>query len=289
VSVTAETTGAAIAGVTRAEEEELERKTRQKSPGRGGEPTGCRNRRCDEEQRSEDGEEGGRELAATVSCKAEREGGDEVFDDEDREHEIGLPVAEAAKVDEPLDGDRARRDVDAGREHDRCRSEAEGRHTERDPDRAVREQVGATAQGEMAAAAGQSAEAELEPDEEEEEDQAELGDEVRHLGRLDQAEEGGLVWAEDESGEQIGGDRRHSEPVRDQPEAGEEGHGDGELGERHGRTAGCVRGLREPLRARPGTPRRCRRARSSRSGSWRGTAGDTARRSRTRRPGGSQS
>ena len=40
-------------------------------------------------------------------------------------------------------------------------------------------------------------------------------------------------------------------------------------------------------RRRPGSSRRCRRGRSSRPGSWRGTAGDSPRRSRTRAPAGS--
>ena len=69
------------------------------------------------------------------------------------------------------------------------------------------------------AAPRQPLEAELEAEEEEEEDQPELGDEVRHLGRLDQAERGRLVRAEQEAGEQVGRDRGEPDAARDEARA----------------------------------------------------------------------
>ncbi len=66
----------------------------------------------------------------------------------------------------------------------------------------------------MAAAADEPVDAELEAEEEEQEDEADLGDELRHLGGLDEAEDLRLVRAEDDPGEQVGRDGRHAEPAR---------------------------------------------------------------------------
>ncbi len=59
---------------------------------------------------------------AAARHDAEHEPDDEILRDEDREHEVGLVVRQAAEVDQALDGDRARRDVDRRGEDDRRRS-----------------------------------------------------------------------------------------------------------------------------------------------------------------------
>ena len=53
----------------------------------------------------------------------------------------------------------------------------------------------------------------------------------RHLGRLDEAQEGRLVRAEEQAGEQVGGNRGQPEATRQQAEPGENRHRDGELSE----------------------------------------------------------
>ena len=67
-----------------------------------------------------------------------------------------------------------------------------------------------------------------------ERDDPELGHELGHLGRLDDAEELGRVRAEQDSGREIGRDGREPEAARDQPERPEDGESGGELLERHG-------------------------------------------------------
>ena len=57
--------------------------------------------------------------AAARGGETEHERDDEVLEDEDREHEVGLVVAEPPEVDQALDRDRARGDVDARGEHER--------------------------------------------------------------------------------------------------------------------------------------------------------------------------
>ena len=98
----------------------------------------------------------------------------------------------------------------------------------------VDHEVGRTTAPEVAPAAEQPVDAELEPEEEEKEDQPDLGDEVRHLGRLDELDDLRLVRPEEDPREQIGGDRREPEAARGQPQDAEQRDGDGKLGERHG-------------------------------------------------------
>jgi hypothetical protein len=83
------------------------------------------------------------------------------------------------------------------------------------------------------AAAAEAVERELEPEEEEEEDDAELGDEVGHLGRLDHAQLARLVRPEEEAGEQVRRDRRETHAAGAEAEDREDGDGDGQLRERH--------------------------------------------------------
>jgi hypothetical protein len=83
------------------------------------------------------------------------------------------------------------------------------------------------------AAPQQPFEAELESEEEEEEHKPELGDEARHVRRLDEREHLRLVRPQEEPGEEIGRDRGEPETARDEPERGENGNGDRELFEGH--------------------------------------------------------
>ena len=85
----------------------------------------------------------------------------------------------------------------------------------------------------MATAPSQPRERELEPEEEEQEDDSELGDELRHLGLADEGQLLGLVRAEQEPGEEVGGDRGQPDPPSDEAEHAQHGDGDGELGEGH--------------------------------------------------------
>ena len=80
----------------------------------------------------------------------------------------------------------------------------------------------------------QPVDAELEPEEEEEEDEPDLGDEVRHLGRLHELDDLRVVRPEDDPGEQVRGDRGEPEAARGEPENAEQRDGDGKLGEGHG-------------------------------------------------------
>ena len=121
--------------------------------------------------------------AAARGGEAEHERDREVLEDEDREHEVGLVVGEPAEVDQPLDRDRARGDVDAGGEDERREARAEGDQADDEPEPGVRDEVDRTAEPDVPARARQPLEAELEAEEEEQEDEAELGDELGHLGR----------------------------------------------------------------------------------------------------------
>ena len=85
----------------------------------------------------------------------------------------------------------------------------------------------------MAAASQNAVERELEPEEEEQEDDPDLGHEARNLGRLDQAQDLGLVRPEEQSREEVGGNRGKSEAARDEAEHAEDGDCDGEVAELH--------------------------------------------------------
>ena len=156
---------------------------------------------------------------------------DDVLEDEDREDEIGLVVREAPEVDQPLDDHRARGDVDAGGKDERREREPERDHTDDQADGGVDRQVDGPAEPDMASASQQALEAELEAEEEEQERDAELGDEGRHLGRLDEAQEGRLVRAEQQSGQQVGGNRGEPEAPGQQAQPGEHRDRDGKLSE----------------------------------------------------------
>ena len=101
------------------------------------------------------------------------------------------------------------------------------------PTPGVHREVDRPADDRVATGCAQPTERELEAEEEEQEDEAELGDEVRHLGRLDQREELRLVRAEEQPCEQVGRDRGQSEAAGDQPQDTEHRDRDGELRERH--------------------------------------------------------
>ena len=88
----------------------------------------------DEAERLGDGHEGRAEPASAGGGEAEHACDDDVLEDEDREHEIGLVVGEAPEVDQPLDDHRARRDVDAGGKDERREREPERDYTDDQPD-----------------------------------------------------------------------------------------------------------------------------------------------------------
>ena len=85
----------------------------------------------------------------------------------------------------------------------------------------------------MAATSQNTVEREFEPEEEEQEDDPDLGHEARNLGRLDQAQDLGLVRPEEQSREEVGGNRGKSEAARDEAEYAEDGDRDGEVAELH--------------------------------------------------------
>ncbi len=207
--------------------------------------------RSDESQRLGDENERVRHVPTSGCRESEHEGDDDVLEDEDGEDEVGLVVTQAAEVDEPLHRDRARGDVHARREDERSEREAEGCHADDQPEPEVRNEVDRAAETEVAAAPAESRQRELEPEEEEQEDDAELGDELRHLGLTDQRQLLGLVRAEQETCEQIGRDRRQPDSASDEAEHAQHGDGYGELGEGHG----CILPPRaESLLPRAGRP-----------------------------------
>jgi hypothetical protein len=120
--------------------------------------------------------------------EAEHEADYEVLGDEDRQPEVCLVVRQAAEVDQPLDGDRARGDVDRRGEDERAEAEPERRHSDREAEARVDEKVDRPADKGVVAAAHEAAERELQAEEEEQEDEPDLGNEVSHLGRADEAE-----------------------------------------------------------------------------------------------------
>ena len=172
---------------------------------------------------------------AAARSKAERECDHEVLGDEDRQHEVGLVVCKPPKVDQPLDRHCARGDVDRRGQDQRREAEPEGSHADQQAEAGVHREIDRPADQGMTATAREPAERELEAEEEEQEDEADLGDEVRHLGRIDQREERRLVRAEEQPCEQVGRDRGQPEAARDQPQDPEHRDRDGELRERHRR------------------------------------------------------
>ena len=86
------------------------------------------------------------------------------------------------------------------------------------PSAEVRRQVDDATDPEVPAGAREPRQRELEAEEEEQEDDPELGDEVRHLRGLNQSELLRLVRPEEQTCEQVGGDRREPESTRDQAE-----------------------------------------------------------------------
>ena len=82
----------------------------------------------------------------------------------------------------------------------------------------VDDEVRRAAQADVPAAPHEPLEAELEAEEEQQEDEPDLGDEVRHLRRLDELDDVGLVRPEDDPGEEVGGDRGEPEPACREPE-----------------------------------------------------------------------
>ena len=184
-----------------------------------------------EPQRLRESDEGRTDAVPTGRREAEHARDDDVLEDQDGEDEVGLVVGEAAEVDQPLHDHGTRRDVDTGREDERREAEAECRDPDEQAEAGVEDQVDRAADPEMATAAREPVVAELEPEEEEQEDDPELGDELRHLGRLDQAEDLRLVRPEQEAGKDVGGDCREPEAPGREAQHGEHRHGYRELRE----------------------------------------------------------
>ena len=235
------------------EQEELELEPREESAERRPEPAGDRERRADEDQRLRRHERR-RPCPATAGRDEAEDGGDrDVLEEEDRQDEIGLVVGEPPEVGQRLDRDRARRDVDAGRDDERGEADAEGRPTHEQPEARVDEEIRGAAEPDVPATPDEPLDAELEAEEEEEEDQSDLGDELRHLGGLDEADEVRIVRAEDDPREQVGRDRGEPEPARRETEDAEERDRDRELGEGHRRPF-LPRGGALPAASHLGTP-----------------------------------
>ena len=74
----------------------------------------------------------------------------------------------------------------------------------------------------MLATADEPAECELQAEEEEQEHKPDLGDEVRHLGRPDEAGDLRLMRPEEEPRKQISRDGRNAQPVGAQAESSEQ-------------------------------------------------------------------
>ena len=215
------------------EQEELAREPAQQPVDRAGEEPGCRQRQREEQQRLEDDPQRLAEPAAAAAGEAEHDREDDVLEDEDRKDEIRLVVGETAEVDQALDGHGARGDVDRGGDDQRGEAEPECGDPDDEAERGVHEQVDRPAETDVPAAPRESLQAELEAEEEEEEDEPELGHEVRHLGRLDHAQQIRLVRAQQEPCEQVRRDRGEPDAACQKPEPAEDGNGDGELGEGH--------------------------------------------------------
>jgi hypothetical protein len=158
--------------------------------------------------------------AAASGGEPEHEPDREVLRDQDRQHEIGLVVGQAAEVDEPLDGDRARGDVDRRGEDERAEADPERRDPDDQAEAGVGEEVDRPADERVLAAAHEPVERELEAQEEEQEHEADLGQEVRHLGGTDEAERLRLVRSEQQAREQVGRNRGQAGAARDEPESG---------------------------------------------------------------------
>ena len=216
-----------------AEQEELARQPLEHQVERPAQPLRRGERQRDEAERLADERQRRGERAAAAAREAEHEGDREVLGHEDREHEVGLVVGEAPEVDQPLHGDRARRDVDRAGEDQRPEVEPEGGDADGEAEPHVQHEVDAAADDRVPAAAREAAERELEAEEEEQEHDPELSDELGHLGRVDQAEDLRLVRPEQQAGEQVRGDRREAEAVRDETKQTERRDRDGELGEGH--------------------------------------------------------
>jgi hypothetical protein len=101
--------------------------------------------------------------------KTEHERDHEILEQQDRQHEVGFLVGEAPEVDQALDGDRARRDVDPGAEDECAEAEPECGEADDEADAPVDDEVDRSAESEMTAGPREPAQAELEPEEEEQE------------------------------------------------------------------------------------------------------------------------
>src|SRR6188472_2569222 len=267
------------------EEEELELEPAELPADPGAEETrGCERRR-DEHERLRGDARGLRHAAAARRDESEHRGDGDVLEEQDREHEVRFVVREAPEVDQCLHRDRARGDVDAGGEDKRGERRAERDQPDEEAEPDVDDQVSRAAQADVTAAPHEPLEAELQPEEEQKEDQPDLGDEVRHLRRLDELDDVRLVRPEDDPGEEIRGDRGEPEPTRRKPENAKHSDGDGELGERHPSTPSASRLERAPPTL---ALSRKRRRRVSSSGGRRQAASaypTTARRTRSSTPG----
>ena len=144
-------------------------------PARRGEARG------DERERLRQEHERLRRPTSACGREAEHERDHEILEDEDREHEVRLVVAEAPEVDQPFHRDRARGDVHAGGEHERRVREPERGDADEEAEAEVEGEVDEASETHVAAGPADARQAELEPEEEEEEDDAELRQEVGHL------------------------------------------------------------------------------------------------------------
>ena len=125
-------------------------------------------------------------LAATAAAKPSMNAIDEVLEDEDREDEVGLVVGEPPEVDQPLDRDRARRDVDARGEDEAAEVVPKAATPTTRPSPAFTTRSIGPPSPTWRPRPDEPREAELEAEEEEEEDDPELRDELGDLGGADE-------------------------------------------------------------------------------------------------------
>ena len=220
------------------QQQELRSKPGEQAVDRTREETRRGQRHRDEPERLGNRDECRTEPATPGAGESQHPGDDEILENENREDEIGLVVGESLEVDQPLHRNGTRRDIDRGG-HDQGRErEAERDQADEQADPGIHDEVERAAEQDVAATPQKPVEAELEPEEEEQEDDPELGDEGRHLRRLDEAEHSRLIRPEQEPRQQVGRDRRKAEAPGNQTEHSEHGNGDRELAERERRRRG---------------------------------------------------
>ena len=215
------------------EQEELERQPVERAvewprkPPRGCEPD------RDEPERLGDEDERVRRPTAARSREAEHERDDEILEHEDRQHEVGLVVAQPAEVDQPLDGDRARGHVDARSQDERREAPAEGDHAHDEPEPEVGDEVDVPPRPMWRPVDRSRARLNSSPRKKSRKTSPSSARKSVTSDGLMSASSRGSFGPEQDAREQVRRDRRQTEPARHEPQRPEDDDGDRELGERH--------------------------------------------------------